>query len=187
MIALCDCVPIYSYYLPALKGWNSSNSLCAAPLFARQSPLTLYCDLVILKVDYPWFFGLPDHSVSCDYFACVIAHRPVWSNDPFQVRLWRGISSNRMNALAATSRNFKQAAKLLGLDSKLEKSLLIPFREIKVNDPSCFFLDVESESGRACMPFLVYGAQRLFKTFTLGLGEVDPWLLFHLVHRFMSP
>lgn len=37
-----------------------------------------------------------------------------------------------MNALAATSRNFKQAAKLLGLDSKLEKSLLIPFREIKV-------------------------------------------------------
>ncbi|GJN23044.1 hypothetical protein PR202_gb10660 [Eleusine coracana subsp. coracana] len=38
-----------------------------------------------------------------------------------------------MNALAATSRNFKQAAKLLGLDSKLEKSLLIPFREIKVD------------------------------------------------------
>ncbi|KAJ6815643.1 glutamate dehydrogenase 1, mitochondrial [Iris pallida] len=37
-----------------------------------------------------------------------------------------------MNALAATSRNFKQAAKLLGLDAKLEKSLLIPFREIKV-------------------------------------------------------
>ncbi|XP_039130508.1 glutamate dehydrogenase 1, mitochondrial [Dioscorea cayenensis subsp. rotundata] len=37
-----------------------------------------------------------------------------------------------MNALAATSRNFKQAAKLLRLDSKLEKSLLIPFREIKV-------------------------------------------------------
>ncbi|MQL79051.1 hypothetical protein Taro_011493 [Colocasia esculenta] len=36
-----------------------------------------------------------------------------------------------MNALAATSRNFKRAAKLLGLDSKLEKSLLIPFREIK--------------------------------------------------------
>lgn len=30
------------------------------------------------------------------------------------------------------ARNFKQAAKLLGLDSKLEKSLLIPFREIKV-------------------------------------------------------
>ncbi|VAI37915.1 unnamed protein product [Triticum turgidum subsp. durum] len=47
-------------------------------------------------------------------------------------RLRRGIPSSRMNALAATSRNFKQAAKLLGLDSKLEKSLLIPFREIKV-------------------------------------------------------
>ena len=30
------------------------------------------------------------------------------------------------------ARNFKQAAKLLGLDSKLEKNLLIPFREIKV-------------------------------------------------------
>ncbi|KAJ4745791.1 Glutamate dehydrogenase [Rhynchospora pubera] len=37
-----------------------------------------------------------------------------------------------MNALAATNRNFRHAAKLLGLDSKLEKSLLIPFREIKV-------------------------------------------------------
>jgi hypothetical protein len=43
-----------------------------------------------------------------------------------------------MNALAATSRNFKQAAKLLGLDSKLEKSLLIPFREIKVTIRSSF-------------------------------------------------
>ncbi|XP_074561920.1 glutamate dehydrogenase 2, mitochondrial [Curcuma longa] len=37
-----------------------------------------------------------------------------------------------MSALAATSRNFRQAARILGLDSKLEKSLLIPFREIKV-------------------------------------------------------
>ncbi|GMH09642.1 hypothetical protein Nepgr_011483 [Nepenthes gracilis] len=37
-----------------------------------------------------------------------------------------------MNALAATSRNFRQAARILGLDSKLERSLLIPFREIKV-------------------------------------------------------
>ncbi|KAG6426994.1 hypothetical protein SASPL_111233 [Salvia splendens] len=37
-----------------------------------------------------------------------------------------------MNALAATNRNFKLAARLLGLDSKLEQSLLIPFREIKV-------------------------------------------------------
>ncbi|KAF3796108.1 Glutamate dehydrogenase 1 [Nymphaea thermarum] len=37
-----------------------------------------------------------------------------------------------MNALAATSRNFRRASRLLGLDSKLERSLLIPFREIKV-------------------------------------------------------
>uniref|UniRef100_A0A6N2L509 Glutamate dehydrogenase n=1 Tax=Salix viminalis TaxID=40686 RepID=A0A6N2L509_SALVM len=37
-----------------------------------------------------------------------------------------------MNALAATSRNFRHAARLLGLDSKVEMSLLIPFREIKV-------------------------------------------------------
>lgn len=37
-----------------------------------------------------------------------------------------------MNALTATNRNFKLAARLLGLDAKLEKSLLIPFREIKV-------------------------------------------------------
>ena len=37
-----------------------------------------------------------------------------------------------MNALAATNRNFRHAARILGLDSKIEKSLLIPFREIKV-------------------------------------------------------
>ncbi|XP_030935875.1 glutamate dehydrogenase A [Quercus lobata] len=37
-----------------------------------------------------------------------------------------------MNALAATNRNFRHASRLLGLDSKIEKSLLIPFREIKV-------------------------------------------------------
>ncbi|KAL0452616.1 UNVERIFIED_CONTAM: Glutamate dehydrogenase A [Sesamum latifolium] len=37
-----------------------------------------------------------------------------------------------MNALAATNRNFMKAARILGLDSKIEKSLLIPFREIKV-------------------------------------------------------
>nr|BBF90050.1 5'-3' exoribonuclease-like [Oryza rufipogon] len=32
------------------------------------------------------------------------------------------------------ARNFKQAAKLLGLDSKLEKNLHIPFREIKATE-----------------------------------------------------
>lgn len=37
-----------------------------------------------------------------------------------------------MNALAATNRNFRQASRILGLDSRIEKSLLIPFREIKV-------------------------------------------------------
>ncbi|GJV78954.1 glutamate dehydrogenase 1 [Tanacetum coccineum] len=37
-----------------------------------------------------------------------------------------------MNALAATNRNFRLASRILRLDSKLEKSLLIPFREIKV-------------------------------------------------------
>ncbi|KAK8944271.1 Glutamate dehydrogenase [Platanthera zijinensis] len=37
-----------------------------------------------------------------------------------------------MNAMVATSRNFRQAARILGLDSKVEKSLSIPFREIKV-------------------------------------------------------
>ena len=41
-------------------------------------------------------------------------------------------NKNTMNALAATNRNFKLASRLLGLDSKLEQSLLIPFREIKV-------------------------------------------------------
>ncbi|KAI4327192.1 hypothetical protein L6164_019682 [Bauhinia variegata] len=37
-----------------------------------------------------------------------------------------------MNALTATNRNFRHAARILGLDTKLENSLLIPFREIKV-------------------------------------------------------
>ncbi|KAH0895502.1 hypothetical protein HID58_045070 [Brassica napus] len=37
-----------------------------------------------------------------------------------------------MNALAATNRNFRHASRILGLDSKIEKSLMIPFREIKV-------------------------------------------------------
>ena len=45
-----------------------------------------------------------------------------------------------MNALAGTNRNFKLASRLLGLDSKLEKSLLIPFREIKASKiASCVF------------------------------------------------
>ncbi|KAG2310059.1 hypothetical protein Bca52824_021616 [Brassica carinata] len=35
-------------------------------------------------------------------------------------------------ANAATNRNFRHASRILGLDSKIEKSLMIPFREIKV-------------------------------------------------------
>lgn len=60
-----------------------------------------------------------------------------------------------MNALAATSRNFRKAARLLGLDSKIEKSLLIPFREIKVLAfiTSFFFLFVSWES---VLPFFVF-------------------------------
>ena len=49
------------------------------------------------------------------------------------------VSRPTMNALVATNRNFKLAARLLGLDSKLEKSLLIPFREIKVRMTLFFF------------------------------------------------
>ncbi|KAH7426508.1 hypothetical protein KP509_10G003900 [Ceratopteris richardii] len=37
-----------------------------------------------------------------------------------------------MNPLAATNRYFKQAVRILGVDSKVERSLMIPFREIKV-------------------------------------------------------
>ncbi|CAH1430747.1 unnamed protein product [Lactuca virosa] len=37
-----------------------------------------------------------------------------------------------MNALAATTRNFRHACRLINVDQKLEMSLLIPFREIKV-------------------------------------------------------
>ncbi|OIW10335.1 hypothetical protein TanjilG_28086 [Lupinus angustifolius] len=41
------------------------------------------------------------------------------------------VDVSAMNALSATNRNFQRAARILGLDSKLERSLLIPFREIK--------------------------------------------------------
>nr|GFB13331.1 glutamate dehydrogenase 1 [Tanacetum cinerariifolium] len=37
-----------------------------------------------------------------------------------------------MNPLAATNRNFRHAARLLSLNSQLEKSLLMPHKEIKV-------------------------------------------------------
>lgn len=37
-----------------------------------------------------------------------------------------------MNALEATNLYFKRAVKLLQLDSRVERSLLIPYREIKV-------------------------------------------------------
>lgn len=53
-----------------------------------------------------------------------------------------------MNSLVATSRNFQKAARILGLDAKLEKSLLIPFREIKVQilmGSLFFFLGVIKE------------------------------------------
>ncbi|KAK9063291.1 hypothetical protein SSX86_017161 [Deinandra increscens subsp. villosa] len=36
-----------------------------------------------------------------------------------------------MNALASTHRNFRHAARLLNLDPKIEKSLLMPYKEIK--------------------------------------------------------
>jgi hypothetical protein len=72
---------------------------------------------------------------------------PPSSSFPFRLRLLgeekvqaAGAAAAAMNALAATSRNFRQAARLLGLDSKLEKSLLIPFREIKVGHILLFLL-----------------------------------------------
>jgi len=37
-----------------------------------------------------------------------------------------------MNALEATNLYFKRAVKLLKLDPRVERSLLIPYREIKV-------------------------------------------------------
>jgi glutamate dehydrogenase (NAD(P)+) len=37
-----------------------------------------------------------------------------------------------MNATEATNHNFRAAARLVGLDSRLERSLILPFREIKV-------------------------------------------------------
>ncbi|KAG4940307.1 Glutamate dehydrogenase 1 [Glycine max] len=53
-----------------------------------------------------------------------------------------------MNALAATNRNFKLASRLLGLDSKLEKSLLIPFREIKARKiASCVECTIPKDDG----------------------------------------
>ena len=54
------------------------------------------------------------------------------SHSPVVLLLYITLLSVAMNALAATNRYFKQAVRLLGLDSKVERSLIIPFREIKV-------------------------------------------------------
>ncbi|CAN6712433.1 unnamed protein product [Malus baccata var. baccata] len=65
-----------------------------------------------------------------------------------------------MNALAATNRNFRHAARILGLDYKLEKSPLVPFREIKVectipkdNDTLVSFVGFRIQHDNA--PFLI--------------------------------
>ena len=58
----------------------------------------------------------------------------------FCVQLERSLVSQKravMNALEATNLYFKRAAKLLALDPKVERSLLIPFREIKVRFLGC--------------------------------------------------
>ncbi|KAG6494961.1 hypothetical protein ZIOFF_042748 [Zingiber officinale] len=93
---------------------------------------------------FPDSFYTPSASLpeACASFPC---HQPDWNRCHFFLSVMHSYlvagqcfvpGSDRfwgkMNALVATSRNFKRAAKLLGLDSKLEKSLLIPFREIKV-------------------------------------------------------
>ncbi|KAM1177691.1 hypothetical protein PS1_017340 [Malus domestica] len=57
---------------------------------------------------------------------------PAPASSPLQIKPHKTLEGAKMNALVATNRNFKFAAWLLGLDFKLEKSLLIPFREIKV-------------------------------------------------------
>ena len=66
---------------------------------------------------YIWFLG----------FRC---HFSFWVLTVFYYFTLLGEAA--MNALAATNRNFRHAARILGLDPKLEKSLLIPLREIKV-------------------------------------------------------
>jgi len=83
------------------------------------------------------FLGRPDLALVAR--ACCFCRR-CWKGGSFSWPRARDPSSwekekksaAAMNALAATSRNFRRASKLLGLDSKLEQSLLIPFREIKV-------------------------------------------------------
>ncbi|KAM1039178.1 hypothetical protein ACFX13_034491 [Malus domestica] len=61
---------------------------------------------------------------------------PAPTSSPLQIKphklLRQTLEGAKMNPLVATNINFKFAAWLLGLDFKLEKSLLIPFREIKV-------------------------------------------------------
>ncbi|KAK0607134.1 hypothetical protein LWI29_009898 [Acer saccharum] len=55
----------------------------------------------------------------------------------------KGSAKPTMNALVATNRNFKLAARLLKLDSKLEKSLLIPFRKSSSTERCGIELQVE--------------------------------------------
>ena len=61
-----------------------------------------------------------------------------------------------MNALEATNLYFKRAVKLLKLDSKVERSLLIPFREIKVQQWICifFFETATARGNEECTPSL---------------------------------
>lgn len=88
-----------------------------------------------------------------------------------------------MNALAATNRNFRQAARILGLDAKIEKSLLIPFREIKVCfctfDLICDFLD----------DWLIFGDSGKIESFSgkkLSTGSIWKvwWRFFPLLFNF---
>jgi len=140
---LATCLYFLDQTKPHQAAIYSSPANLETPPELRRPLLGNYILLFLGKIE-KYILGFLEQvwfvyaSTSCSWLSGFLLI-PLGFQIPFQVCFWREISSNRMNALAATSRNFKQAAKLLGLDSKLEKSLLIPFREIKVKKPPQFF------------------------------------------------
>ena len=77
------------------------------------------------------FFLSPNFLLLLSHYNSFLSQPFLSSSSPLKFSTYP-TNNPTMNALAATNRNFRHASRLLGLDSKIEKSLLIPFREIKV-------------------------------------------------------
>ncbi|XP_066168389.1 uncharacterized protein [Oryza sativa Japonica Group] len=80
----------------------------------------------------PSVFSSSNQPILCSISPWIWTPSPAAGTD--HLRRGAALKGNFVEQDECVARNFKQAAKLLGLDSKLEKNLLIPFREIKEFD-----------------------------------------------------